>query len=109
MVSVTSHLRVIIRPLAVTSIIVLFFLFMFNFNLSSFRSEKSISYAQLGLIGKISQVSSVGNDTFQYLDEIKVTESEIVELTTSTVPHQSSSVQKKELCPLVSPKLGNKC
>jgi hypothetical protein len=104
MVSVTSQLRAIIRPLAVTCIIVLFFVFLFNYNLSSYRSENSISYVALGLIGKTSEASSVlGNATPKMLAEIKTNASEIEQLTT-LVPR----VEKKltELCPVVSPKLG---
>lgn len=104
MVSVTSHLRAIIRPLAVTSIIVLFFVFLFNYNLSSYRSENSIPYVALGLIGKTSEASSVGNATPKIWAEIKTNASEIKQLTT-LVPRV---IEKKltELCPVVSPKLG---
>jgi hypothetical protein len=104
MVSVTSQLRAIIRPLAITCIIVLFFVFLFNYNLSSYRSENSISYVALGLIGKTSETSSVlGNATPKMLEEIKTNASEIEQLT-NVVPR----VEQKliELCPIVSPKLG---
>ncbi len=104
---VASHLWAIARPLAVTCIIVLFFVFLFNYNLSSYRSENSIPYVTLGLIGKTSEASSIGNATPKMLAEIKTNASEIEQLTT-LVPHQSSRVEKKliELCPLISPKLG---
>ncbi len=103
MFSVTFHLRAIIRPLAVTCIIVLFFVYLFNYNLSSYRSENFISYVGLGLIGKTSEASTVGNATPKMLAEIKTNASEIKKLT-NIVP----LVEQKliELCPLVSPKLG---
>ena len=87
MVSVASHVLVVFRLFAVTSIIVFLFVFLFNSS-----PENSIPYAQLDLLVKSPKVPN----------EIQVTRSD------ESLRLSSNRVEKKikELCPLVSSKLG---